>query len=100
MRNDFASQQEVALWIAHGNKVRFITSEVVGFKDGVLWNFSKNQKSDYSFCAPSQWQKHTPPRLIRVNGVEVPAPLESLDGFETVYIIKRAEAMLKFEVVE
>ena len=54
---DFASQQEVTLWVAQGNKTQFITGDVVGFKGGVLWNFSKNQKSDYCFCAPSQWKK-------------------------------------------
>jgi len=139
-QTDFASQQEVWLWLGNDNKIIHSEAhEIVGFKNGVLWNFTDNIKSNHLISRCKEWQKHTPPRLIRANGVEVPAPLESLDGLDVVYIadvtdknkffkldtdcepnkgvinywlklgllyaakedaIARAEAMLKFEVVE
>ena len=139
-QHDFASQQEVLTWLCQGNKVIHDNGIVVGFKNGKLWDFTGNQpfENESDFIGfPNEWGKHTPPRLIRVNGVEVPAPLESLEGIEVVYIsvpthpekylavqsktysdsqmqkwkddslcyatkedaIKRAEAMVKFEVV-
>ena len=86
-QHDFASQQEVTLWVAQGNKAKHMENEsVVGFKDGVLWDFAENRKCHWQFLDFDLWQKHTPPRLIRVNGVEVPAPLESLDGLDVVFV--------------
>jgi hypothetical protein len=34
-----------------------------------------------------KFKKHTQPSLIRVNGIEVPAPLESLDGLDIAYLV-------------
>jgi len=138
---DFASQQDVWRWVDAGNKIKSFDGEVIGFKDGSLYSFTLSDKCGYNFLEFfNHWQKHTPPRLIRVNGVEVPAPLESLEGLSVVWCvrisrlckenteeyivkhitergcldliesklcyatkedaIKRAEAMMKFEVVE
>ena len=137
-QHDFSSQQEMWAWLGQGNKVKNLEGRVYGFKDGVMWNFTLGYASNAQFTRPKDYQKHTPPRLIRVNGIEVPEPLESLDGFDVVYIavpthpekylavqsktysdsqmlewknnglcyatkedaIKRAEAMILFEVVE
>jgi hypothetical protein len=137
-QHDFASQQEVWMWLAQGNQIKEIaTGDVAVFKNGVLYR--NDFASNSNFFDFMEWEKHTPPKLIRVNGIEVPAPLESLDGVDCwVYIpdlavqekctrlsvalcyqkihdgefsidtcyatkegaIKRAEAMVKFEVVE
>jgi hypothetical protein len=136
---DFASQQEVWAWIDKGNKVKHLVQGITaGFKNGKLWYFNLNLPADYSFKDFKNWQKHTPPRLINVNGIEVPAPLDSLEGSGNVFVvdvttqnkfqcltkhhayhqiqdgefelnicyatkedaITRAEAMLKFEVVD
>ena len=141
-QHDFASQQEVLLWVAQGNKIKNIkTNSIIGFKDGKMHNFTGNCDANTLFLNFENWKKHTPPRLIRVNGVEVPAPLDSLKGVESYWTpaihavfgnekatkinklsdwsdsdyaflkdglcyatkevaIKRAEAMVKFEVVE
>lgn len=84
-QHDFSNQQDVWLWLAQGNQIKEIaTGDIVRFKDNVLWRNSDMSK--YNFADFLDWKKHTPPRLIRVNGVEVPAPLESLDGFEYVWV--------------
>ncbi len=134
--HDFASQQEVWAWLGKGkNQVKGVKSgDIHGFHGRYgIFNFTNDDLSDLLFDDYKNWQKHTPPRLIRVNGVEVPAPLESLDGLTSVFMaytccpneplrlnakdnvlngkldlcyatkedaIKRAEAMVKFEVVE
>ena len=138
---DFANQQEITLWVAQGNQIKHNkTHKVFGFKNGDVHNFTDktNDACCELFDLYQEWQKHTQPRLIRVNGIEVPAPLESLDGLEFVWFvvasdpkkvfkaetishnplelkrllnlglcyptkeaaIARAEAMLKYEVVE
>jgi len=138
----FASQQEVWAWLGQGkNQVKSKkTGDIYGFNGKYgLFDFTDDDLSDITFEDYKNWQKHISPRLIRVNGVEVPAPLESLDGLSVVYVaeaaerdkfieadadcrlsknildywlkiglvyatkedaIKRAEAMIKFEVVE
>ncbi len=138
---DFASQQEVWAWLVSGNRVKNNDGNIVGFKDGKLFCFISNANCIFRFENSGYWQKHTSPRLIRVNGIEVPAPLESLEGVNSYWTpvihkvfncekavelkklsgwyksdydllaaglcyankedaIKRAEAMIKFEVVE
>jgi hypothetical protein len=140
-QHDFASQQEVWAWLGQGkNQVKGVKSgDIHGFHGRYgMFNFTKDDLSDLLFDDYKNWKKHTPPRLIRVNGVEVPAPLEKLEGESIVFIpsfickdkfevidlslvsdefgekliadkvcyataedaIKRAEAMIKFEVVE
>jgi len=87
LQPDFASQQDVWEWLGQGNK---ITDNVFvyGFKNGYMWNFTDNHKAThYSFCHTNFWQKYTPPKLIRVNGIEVPAPLESLDGLDKFWLV-------------
>lgn len=87
-QHDFASQQEVWAWLGQGkNQVkRGNSSNVVGFKKGILWDLLLDRMCHWQFLDFEEWQKHTPPRLIRVNGIEVPAPLESLDGVDTVFV--------------
>lgn len=138
---DFASQQEVWTWLSQGkNQVKHKASGCVyGFNGKYgLFNFTDDDLSTDTFDDYQSWKKHTPPHLISVNGVEVPAPLDSLDGIDSFwlviltsknktdkisvlhqskdnikrwlylglcyttkeYAIKRAEAMLKFEVVD
>lgn len=134
-------QQDVWVWLGQAkNQVKRINNgDIVYFKNGVLWDLQLDRQCHWQFLDFEEWQKHTPPRLIRVNGVEVPAPLESLDGLKSFWLIdlteptglvielsitdapeqdikfwltrglcyateedaiKRAEAMLIFEVVE
>jgi len=84
---DFASQQEIHLWVAQGNKAKLkINGEIVGFKDGVMWNFTKNQRGGFYFNIPKNWKKHIPPKLIRVNGIECVAPLESLEDLDYIFV--------------
>jgi hypothetical protein len=87
-QHDFASQQEIYLWLGQGNKIKNIeTNSIIGFKDEKMHNFTGNCDANTLLLNFENWQKHTPPRLIRVNGVVVPAPLESLEGLDVVYIV-------------
>jgi len=133
-QSDFASEQDLLLWLCTGNKAIKQNGHIFGFKDGNLWDFTACKEFYWNSQKPEYFKKHTPPRLIRVNGIEAPAPLESLDGQEYVYLpnlaipkkpielkssvvmtgcysldicyatkedaTKRAEAMLKHEVVD
>jgi hypothetical protein len=102
LQHDFASQQEVWMWLGQGNQIKSIEGgEVYGFKNGKMWNFTTNNAAYcLSFCSIDLWQKYTPPRLIRVNGVEVPVPLESLDGLDVVYVadIMEVKKYFKYDV--
>ena len=131
-QSDFASQQEIWRYLSE-NECNMI-QDIAGIK---VWSFKFGSIHNINFSDFKNWKKYTKPRLIRVNGIEVPAPLESLDGVEQPWIvdvndkekaivfsllddaedrnlwlnlglcyatkedaIKRAEAMLKFEVVK
>lgn len=100
----FATQQEILTYLCQNdNKVIHECDMVVGFKNGKLWDFTDNQpfKNESDFINfPNEWKKHTPPRLIRVNGIEVPAPLESLDGLDVVYVanIMEIKKYFKYDV--
>ena len=84
----FASQLEVIAWFVVGEKAIHTENRViVGFKDGVLWDFSLDRKCILNFFDFERWERYTQPRLIRINGIEVPAPLKSLDGLEWVYAV-------------
>jgi hypothetical protein len=86
---DFASQQDVSLWVAQGNQVKHLKNNCIyGFKNGCFCNLTKNIASEYNLLCPEAWQKHTPPppRLIRVNGVVVHAPLDSFECVDAVYV--------------
>lgn len=86
-QTDFASQQDVWRWVDAGNLVKHIELDsICGFKDGILWYFDDDSYCDVFFDDFQNWKKYTPPRLIRVNGIEVPAPLVSLGGLKTVWI--------------
>lgn len=135
-QQDFSSQQEIWLWLSSGNgNMVKCENNIVGFRDNKLFSFSHNSYCDFYFKDYQNWQKHIPPKLIRVNGIEVPAPLEKWDGTSDIYIaclsliqkyikvndmeiniafenfkdlcyatkedaIARAEAMMKYEVIE
>lgn len=86
LQHDFASQQAVWAWLGQGtNKVKNKTSGCVyGFNGKYgLFNFTDDDLAVITFDFYRNWQKYTPPKLIMVNGIEVPAPLESLDGFDS-----------------
>ena len=78
-QHNFASQLEVIAWLVVGEKAIHTENQVtVGFKDGVLWDFTLDRKCILNFFDFESWKRYTQPRLIRnFNGIEVPAPLES-----------------------
>jgi len=79
----------VWLWLGQGNQIISTDSQsyvIVKFSEtgGLIW--SSGNKCTSKFEDYQNWKKHTPPRLIRVGNVVVPAPLDSLDGVDVVYI--------------
>ena len=96
---DFASQQEVWMWLGQGkNQVKRTTGDIIGFKSGVLWDVLLDRQCHWQFLDFEMWQKHTPPRLIRVNGVEVPAPLDSLESGKRFWLIDLNDKELAIEL--
>jgi hypothetical protein len=99
LQYDFASQQEVCLWVAQGNKIKNIkTNSIIGFKDGKMHNFTGNCDANTLLLNFENWQKHTQPKLIRVNGVVVPAPLESLESGKRFWLIDLNDKELAIEL--
>lgn len=78
----FNSQQEVWLWLAEGNKCLWKTDIfvlIIGFKNGTLYDFTKNQQADYLEVNDyTQWTKYKEPEYITVNGFQVPKPIKEL----------------------
>ena len=98
-QHDFASQQEVWMWLGQGkNQVKRTTGDIIGFKSGVLWDVLLDRQCHWQFLDFEMWQKHTPPRLIRVNGVEVPAPLDSLESGKRFWLIDLNDKELAIEL--
>jgi hypothetical protein len=93
---DFASQREVWRYLSASEKENKVINKsgsiIVGFSMcGNLFDYKNHEYFAISgnvvdFSDVLNWQKYTPPRLICVNGVEVPAPLESLEGIDIVYL--------------
>lgn len=88
--NIFNSQQEVWKWLAEGNKCNWAYDSkntcIIGFKEGVIFDFSKNEIASYLEVAEyKKWTKYKEPEYIIVNGFQVPKPLTSLTDLEIIY---------------
>lgn len=56
---NFASQQEVCLWVAQGNQVKS-KDDIVAFKNGMLVFLKSGHVYQWNFEDYQNWQKHTP----------------------------------------
>jgi hypothetical protein len=108
-QHDFASQQEIWQYLSENkypkNKVISLKKgDIAGFSsDGNLFNYRNNEffaiaGDIVDFSNVKDWQKYTPPRLIRVNGVEVPAPLDRLESGKRFWLIDLTEKELAIEL--
>jgi len=89
---DFASQQDLWRYLSEKDKNNKVINKdksiIAGFSTcGNLFDYKNHAYFSISgdvvdFSDVIDWEKYTPPRLIRVNSVEVPTPLESFDGID------------------
>jgi hypothetical protein len=85
----FNSQQEVWQWLSsnEGNKCLWDNKVIIGFKDSILWNFSRNIISNLNTSNSSEFTKYKEPEYITVNGFQVPKPIKELNEFKLANLL-------------
>lgn len=62
---EFKTQQECWAAVVSGKKLQYMNDFIVGFKDGVMWNFSGDVRGYFPFDSPEKWSTYIEPKPTR-----------------------------------
>jgi len=98
--SSFKTQQEIYKHLADGGKVKHIDGEILGFKDGVLWQYdTANIGTSYKTYAYGEWLPYHEPLKIEFEADLTYIPLREGYFIDVPIVDKKGALGKRFKCV-